>query len=452
MNSKILNHMKRITVVTMIVILCSATTVNAFSIDTSRFSGGTSYIRSFFEKIFKTEKEFTLEDLKAELEKMKESRNIRLAKIKELINKLKDSESKDLLTCITKMFEGFNIGDLNFDFNLDLDLSGLLDKLLNSIGSLLGGGSSIEADITETMQITAQTALDFTKDQKYAVKLNATIYMHDTNGDKKPDTNKWAVLVHPFMLSGTAIASSVGPYYYENGYNIIAPDLRGFGDSEGSVALGFLESLDVYDWIVKLNEVYEPEKVIVHGVSLGAATTNFLSGIDKFVPVEGIKSLKELNVIGLVEDCGYIKMEDFASKNLILGLGIGLTKENFDTYGNATKSLENCEVPMMIIHGDADTMVKVQNAHDIEKILKDNGTDVEKHIISGGAHALVILGGNEEYKTYVEEFIEKCESKAVTSEGELEESDDNLETVEEDEETKKINDIIKKYFEMLYRW
>lgn len=153
-------------------------------------------------------------------------------------------------------------------------------------------------------------------DAKFCVnKLNAEAYIVNEKSDK------WAVVVHPFMTSGSLMYRTVGRMYTEQGYNVLAPDLRGFGSSDGSVAMGYLESLDIYDWIKDLNENYKksdrygvkvaPTTIIVHGISLGGATTLQLATNPDIAAAKGApytKNLTQLNVKGFVDDCGYTSM------------------------------------------------------------------------------------------------------------------------------------------------
>lgn len=199
--------------------------------------------------------------------------------------------------------------------------SSLLDELGSmldgfDIGNLLGGlfgennGSSMR-----TLTMKSNTVCQAVADQKYCVdKLSANVYITDVN------SNKWAVLLHGMMMSGSLIYNSIGSMYEAQGYNIIAPDLRGFGDSDGSVAMGYLESLDVYDWIKDLNINWSnrygvnvaPNTIVVHGISLGGATTLQLATNPDIAAANGTepytKNLTELKVKGFVDDCGYTSM------------------------------------------------------------------------------------------------------------------------------------------------
>lgn len=198
-----------------------------------------------------------------------------------------------LLDGLSSMLEGFDLGSL--------------------LGGLLGGGG----DITRTITMKSNTVCQSVSDSKYCVdKLSANVYITDVN------SSKWAVLVHPFMTSGSLIYGSIGGMYEEQGYNILAPDLRGFGNSDGSVAMGYLESLDIYDWIKDLDSNWnnanrygvsvKPDTIVVHGISLGGATTLQLATNPDIAAANGrepyTKTLTQLNVKGFVDDCGYTSM------------------------------------------------------------------------------------------------------------------------------------------------
>lgn len=423
MNKKFLSIIAKVIVILAILMLCTYSSVSAFSFGFKRIDY--SSIREKLEEYYNNKnevkpetkpdkeetEEYDLTALKKDLEVMRSSGDYDINDISGAIDKLPQSEERTILNAIKEMF-------VKLQERLEkIDLKSLLDKLLDAITSLMGGGSSSSLPVEATsINMTSVTAGEFAGED-YEVELHANIYKHvDENGNE--DSDKWALLIHPFMLSGDMIASKVGPYYYEKGYNIIAPDLRSFGDSEGEVALGFLESLDIYDWLELLNEDYAPSQVIVHGISLGGATTNFLSGIDEFIangPTKidkDLKSLRELNVVGLVEDCGYTNMTEFAGESFLLNLNIGLTEENFDYYSDATNSLKYCDIPMLVIHGSNDTTVDPENAETVANTV--NGY-VETWIIDGGPHAGIIIGMNgEAYKEHVQSFIDKVNNGDLT--------------------------------------
>ena len=250
------------------------------------------------------------------------------------------------------------------------------------------------------------------------------------------------------------MADAVGQMYLDQGYNILAPDSRGYGTSEGSVAMGYVESLDVWDWLTYLNSTYgdKCQQVIIHGVSLGGATTVFASGLE----VNG-KTLKDQKVIGLVEDCGYTSLtgiikgmlgssnssdasstelsakvlgisnkdnlsslkgnlvDSVIKKLLISKIGVGLTEENFDQYQNALDSLNRCNLPILIIHGTKDSTVPFENSTEIYNTAMANSKIpyVQRFTAEGEQHAFIILGNKYNvYKGHIENFVSKAEDIA----------------------------------------
>ena len=97
---------------------------------------------------------------------------------------------------------------------------------------------------------------------------------------------------------------SYGEKYYEMGYNVLLPNNRAHGNSEGNyIGMGWLDKDDIACWVNWINKQDPNAKIILHGVSMGAATTMMASG-------ENLN-----NVVGYIEDCGYTSVWDiFASE------------------------------------------------------------------------------------------------------------------------------------------
>ena len=225
------------------------------------------------------------------------------------------------------------------------DLIGSLKSLLGGldivgfVSNLLGGSSNSAA---KTLTLASTTVCNSVADSKFCLdgsssSLSANVYVTD------PNSSNWVVLVHPFMTSGSIIYSTIGSMYEAQGYNVLAPDLRGFGNSDGSVAMGYLESLDVYDWIKDLNANYgdrygvsvAPNNIIVHGISLGGATTIQLATNPDMAAAKGgpyTKTLTQLNVKGFVDDCGYTSMSGIIT-GMLSGGDISSITSLFDSFG-----------------------------------------------------------------------------------------------------------------------
>ncbi len=104
-------------------------------------------------------------------------------------------------------------------------------------------------------------------------------------------------------------------YNKEMDFNILLPDLYGHGMSEGNHAqMGWKDRLDVLQWTETADELFgrrhtdsvasRSTEMVVHGISMGAATTMMVSG-----EVEH-GQYQQPFIKCFVEDCGYTSVWD----------------------------------------------------------------------------------------------------------------------------------------------
>lgn len=207
--------------------------------------------------------------------------------------------------------------------------------------------------------------------------LHAKIFYTDKN------SNLWAILVHGYGRDGR-FAYDYAENYLKHGWNVLIPDLRASGTSEGEfITMGALESKDIALWAEKIPS---DAKIIIHGVSMGAATT-LLTAAN-----QNIK-----NLCAVVEDCGYSSAYDmFTSQlNKIFGLPeypvmpcanfVCKIKTGVKISDAAPLDVvQNINVPILFIHGDKDALVPIEM---MEKLYDKATSNKEKFIVSGAGHA-----------------------------------------------------------------
>ena len=120
-------------------------------------------------------------------------------------------------------------------------------------------------------------------------------------------TARTAVIVHGYTDNAVRMLPIGYLYSRQLGYNILLPDLHAHGESEGeAVQMGWLDRLDVQQWIDTANELFgDSTRMVVHGISMGAATTMMVSG-------ERLPAYVKC----FVEDCGYTSVWDEFSGEL----------------------------------------------------------------------------------------------------------------------------------------
>lgn len=91
-------------------------------------------------------------------------------------------------------------------------------------------------------------------------------------------------------------------YHQQQGCHILMPDLHAHGLSEGdAVGMGWHERLDILHWMEIAHSQWGVDSIIVHGVSMGAATAMNVAG--ETMP-SWLKSIR------FIEDCGYTSVWD----------------------------------------------------------------------------------------------------------------------------------------------
>ena len=173
------------------------------------------------------------------------------------------------------------------------------------------------------------------------------------------NSHKWVIAVHGYMCNSYSV-SNIAYRYFNMGYNMIIPDLRGHGKSEGSyIGMGWHDRLDILGWIRYIIKKDQDAEIILHGVSMGASTVMMVSGED--VP---------LNVKAIIEDCGYTSARInffYKIKNMyripsfpvlnICSLISKLKANYFIEEASSIKQIKKSKIPILFIHGDKDKFV-----------------------------------------------------------------------------------------------
>ena len=82
------------------------------------------------------------------------------------------------------------------------------------------------------------------------------------------DEHRWVILIHGYKSSHENM-TSYGAEYYQRGYNVVLPDNRAHGKSEGDyIGMGWLDKDDIACWVDWIIEKDSQAQIILHGVSM----------------------------------------------------------------------------------------------------------------------------------------------------------------------------------------
>ncbi len=220
-------------------------------------------------------------------------------------------------------------------------------------------------------------------------------------------SGRTAVIVHGYGANTMNMMHIARMFRDSLGYNILLPDLRRLGLSEGAaVQMGWLDRYDVLDWSAIAHEVFGDTLQVFHGISMGAATIMNASGEDTPDYVRGF-----------ISDCGFSSLWDVTDSLLTeRRLPAVPILENIDTqvkrrFGWSvlddvpSRQVAKCYKPMLFIHGDADQIVPVSMAR-INYDAKVNGYR-EIWIAGGSRHVFSYPDHQAEYTAVVRRFLKE---------------------------------------------
>lgn len=194
--------------------------------------------------------------------------------------------------------------------------------------------------------------------------------------------------------------------YHRKGLNIILPDQRAHGDSEGKyITFGVKESSDMLKWLNYHNTYFSKCPIILSGLSMGASTVMYM--LDQPLPD---------NVAGVIVDCGFTSPAEIINvvfkKVLHFPGGIFVRIADllariiagFSFYKkDSCISLKNNTLPILMVHGKADDFVPCwmtecgyEVCGGIKRIL----------LVEDAAHGLSFIKNPDEYRVLVDEILD----------------------------------------------
>lgn len=220
------------------------------------------------------------------------------------------------------------------------------------------------------------------------------------------------ICFHGYTSEGLNDFSSMAKFYIENGFHLLAVDERAHGKSEGTyIGFGCLDRQDGKKWMDYLvTRLGEDCELLLHGVSMGGATVCMCTGLNLPPQVKGV-----------VSDCAFTSAWEVFSHVLktmyhmpafpMMQIADRMAKREAG-YGldecNAREEVKKAKVPMLFIHGDADTFVPCSMVYELYEAC---GTQKELLVVKGASHAEAYYIEPENYEGAVRRLMEAAFEK-----------------------------------------
>lgn len=221
-------------------------------------------------------------------------------------------------------------------------------------------------------------------------------------------TTRTVIVAHGYSGRALDMAAFARFYHERFGFNVLMPDARGHGASEGDyIGFGWHERKDYLRWIATLLDRQGPDaQIALHGVSMGGATVTMTSG--EALPPQ---------VKCVIEDCGYTSARDelgyqlrrlyrlptfpfLDAASLICRVRAGY----FFGEASALKQVARTCIPVFFIHGDADTFVPTAMVYRLHDACP---TPKELLIVPGAGHGLAHYTDADTYECAVAAFLRR---------------------------------------------
>lgn len=262
-------------------------------------------------------------------------------------------------------------------------------------------------NITDNIETNPQTVVEANQwlaqnSQEVSIQSYDDLKLHAYSVEQ--DSHVYVIMVHGYRGDGSTIIWPIRKMKNQ-GYNLLIPDLRGHGLSEGDyIGMGWDDREDILQWIDYILEKDQEASIILYGVSMGAATVMNVAGEN---PPSQVKAI--------IEDCGYTSVWDVFSTHLDLNdfeNQIALHMASFVTKLRAGYYLEDdqpieqikkSQTPTLFIHGDQDQFVPFEM---LDQLYNAATCEKQKLVIEGAGHANSCSVDSDLYYQTVFAFIE----------------------------------------------
>lgn len=197
--------------------------------------------------------------------------------------------------------------------------------------------------------------------------------------------------------------------FYNMGYNVLTPDARSHGESEGNlIGFGWLDRRDYVRWVQRaVLLTHTDEKIVLMGISMGAATVISAAGEPDMAT----------NLTAVIEDSSFNRLDKQFRHRLkryyhlpsqeFEAIASALTKKEAGysfKEANIQEQVKKVRVPIMFIHGEADRYVPIEMLDDLVEAAR---VPSQVYLVDQADHVQALPTNPHRYQIEVANFLEK---------------------------------------------
>lgn len=221
-------------------------------------------------------------------------------------------------------------------------------------------------------------------------------------------SHRWVIGVHGYRETGVSML----PYalhYRKLGWNVLLPDLRGHGKSEGDCyGMGWLDRLDLIDWITWILGKDPEAEIVLHGAGLGASAALMASGEDLPANVKAIVSDSAVSSMKKAMRHTFENDPKFTTPAAISISALDMVANRKVGYKPSEISPADCvakgHTPVLYLQGSADKEIPSNMA---DELYCSTTAPAERVYILGAGHAAAVESHADRYWEVVDQFLNK---------------------------------------------